>query len=278
MIKKSLLFRATIFSVFKLCSYPALWRHITYCIVIITRCFFLPQFRARFKKNKMLAQVDHPLDDTIPFDVSWVDIYMDFSPFWIRSQAALLQRFKKKAIPLVIDFIEALAGLYTVAAGIAKVSFSTTKRPRYYKKLKFALIHIFDPHLMCVPSLHVMVVLFTALRFEKQLSALGCETEFTDERSFVYKHALGITESILYVKQHSVNCIPIALWTMHSLDNLLYNDEEIARFYNKLFLERPDVQSHIVTFYNKLKNESQGAKDWRECIFAFLSEKQAVNG
>lgn len=284
MRKKSLLFRHVFFSIIKIFSYPELWRAACSCIAVITRDFFMLQFTARFKKNKIVSDCGHPLDSTIPFDTSWVDIYMDFSPFWIRTQAFLLELIRgrekrRQTILLVKNFMSGLIELYNAAASIARINFSTTQRPHYYKKIKFALIHLFDPHLMCVPSLHVMAVLYTALHFASQLKILNIENKFNSEIDFAYKHALDITASILYVKQHSINCIPLALYTMHSIDGIFFNDDEIERFYSSLFLEQtdfdaPSVRSHIENLYKKIKNEGEAAKDWREPVFAFLAERR----
>ena len=63
------------------------------------------------------------------------------------------------------DFIYTMGDLYAFAAEVYKRNMSTTKRPFYIARPRFFVIHMLDPHLMCIPSLHVMVVIHTYLQF-----------------------------------------------------------------------------------------------------------------
>lgn len=278
---KNLLSRPTVLSIFKICSYPALWRAVAASVFSIFKNFFYLQYKAvLFPRKYPLSAVDHALDDEIPFKPDKVSIYMDFSSFWIRVQGFLLQTFGEKAIPAVQDFILSIGALYDKAAEIYTDNMSTTKRPSYYGKFKFILIHLFDPHLMCIPSLHVMVVIrvYTKLRqIVRELS--GPDAALLEgEIEKVRAHALAITESILYVKQHSVNCIAAAMYTMTRFESALFPPEEAAAFTEALF-HCPDdldneiiikIKKHIRELYRQFLHEGETAADWRAPLFDFL--------
>ena len=74
----------------------------------------------------------------------------------------------------IIRFIE---GLYIRGSHIYNHALSTTKRPHYLKMFKFVVIHLFDPHLLCVPSLHVAIVVGVWAKVREILS----ETSFSEE-------------------------------------------------------------------------------------------------
>lgn len=207
---------------------------------ILTK-FFLAQYKALlFSKNCKITNVDHPLDDSIPFDPSWSGVYMDFSPFWFRTQSFLLKDFGKRAIPFVKEFINSIANLYDYATLVYKNNFSTTKRPPSKDKI-VRVIHTLDPHLMCIPSLHVMVVVWTYIKLRVTLRALGTEAQYEHELRSLRLRAIEITESILYVKQHSINCIAAALYALNCIDPVLIQEDEILQFIDDLFLSASDI-------------------------------------
>jgi hypothetical protein len=242
--------------------------------------FFYLQYRAvLFPKKIKISQVDHPLDNEIPFTPSWVDIYMDFSPFWIRSQAFLAKSFGKTANPYIDDFIHRISELYEFAGTVYKQNLSTTRRPFYLGKPGFVSIHIFDPHLMCIPSLHVMVVILTYTRLRQILDSLGAGEKYAYEIESVRRHAIDITESILYVKQHSINCIAAALYAMTCYDEQLFPVSEARDFVDALFIEsgpipaasRSAIKNHIFNLYTSFLEAKLKSGSWEQPLLDFLT-------
>ena len=173
-----------------------------------------------------------------------------------------------------------MGGLYAYAAEVYGKNLSTTERPYYIGRPQFLLIHTVDPHLMCVPSLHVMVVIRTYTLFAEILKSLGEESRFAQQAEELRLGALAITEAVLYVKQHSVNCIPAALYAMTCFDPGLFPPAEAERFVSGIFREAevPDkeasgeIREHILALYRRFLASSRPDKDWKEPLLDFLKE------
>jgi hypothetical protein len=231
-----------------------------------------------FGKRKKVSWVDHPLDVEIPFASSWIGVYMDFSPFWIRTQAFLAEAFGKAADPYIENFIHDIGELYAWAAIVYKRNFSTTRRPFYLGKPGFFYIHIFDPHLMCIPSLHVMVVILTYRKMTRILRALCAEKEYADELESVRRRAIDITESILYIKQHSINCIAAGLYAMTCFDEQLFPASEAQDFVGDLFVScgpvseqsSAAIRNHILELYRSFLNAKPARENWEQPLLDFL--------
>jgi len=275
------------------------------CVPSIFYNFFFRQFRAAFLPGRIpVTKVDHALDEKIPFVPSWVTIYLDFIHFWIRMISFYLRRYKRKVHVLMKDFIYSIGGLYAFAAEVYKKNMSTTKRPFYIARPRFFLIHLADPHLMCIPSLHVMIVIHTYLRFVDTAKKLG-EYEKLKDQALELKHgALAISQAILFVKQHSVNCIPAALYAMTCFSPELFPPKEAEAFTEMLFSPAPKadkalqkisvhpsaspltkiqeedkarIKSHIIKLYNQFLEEGKNAKSWEEPLLKFLREYGRYN-
>jgi hypothetical protein len=252
----------------------------TFTIKSVLYNFFYLQYKAvLFPRGVKITRVDHELDREIPFTPSWIGVYMDFSPFWMRSQAFLATTFGKDANPHIASFVHGIGELYAFAADVYRRNFSTTSRPFYLGKPGFVSIHLFDPHLMCIPSLHVMVVIMTYTRLRQVLSALGKEKEYTDEIEAARKRALDITESILYVKQHSINCIAAALYAMTRYDATLFPASEACNFTDRLLCNGPipadvrsAIKSHILELYRNFLDAGTRSENWEQPLLDFLSQ------
>ena len=61
---------------------------------------------------------------------------------------------------------------------------------------------------------------------DEEADALGRE---------LYDGAVAITETVLYIKQHSVNCIPAALYAMTRITPAEVTPIEVTRFIESLF-------------------------------------------
>jgi hypothetical protein len=221
--------------------------------------------------------VDHPLDKKIPFSPKWVGIYLDFVAFWVRIIGFLLDHYRRGGIGPAADFIDSMGRLYGFAAEVYSKNLSTTERPRYFANLRFLLIHAADPHLMCIPSLHVMVVIRSYTKFRDIIRSFGDEQRLAPQIEEIFRGALAITEAILYVKQHSVNCIPAAMYAMTRFDGNLFPPQEAEAFVSRLFVQGESpapgdgetIRSYILDLYGRFLKEGE-SKAWEEPLVQFL--------
>jgi hypothetical protein len=275
--------------------------HARRCIASIFYNFFFCQYRAalagRFnaKKSIPVSQVDHELDGLIPFTPEWINIYLDFVGFWVRMLGFLLKRFGEGGRKEAADFLDSMAGLYRFAGEVYRKNLSTTRRPFYIRRPRFLLIHLFDPHLMCVPSLHVMVAILSYTRFGQIMgSHAQGDSPLVEE---FRRGALDITGAILYVKQHSVNCVAAAMYAMTRFDRTAFPPEEAEAFAARFFgpggggnaglpctagLPRigndagAAVREHIVKLYRRFLSQGSGeagggeGEDWARPLLDFL--------
>ncbi|MCL2130614.1 MAG: hypothetical protein FWH35_09710 [Treponema sp.] len=259
------------------------------CIASIFRNFFLLQYRAAFLPGRIpVNKVDHPLDKKIPFLPGKVNVYLDFVAFWVRCTGFLVRSCGREVFEPVRNFLESMGNLYAYAAEVYSKNLSTTERPFYIKKPRFLLIHLVDPHLMCIPSLHVMVVIRTYTLFRDIIKKLDKEAAFSSQAEELFQGALDITEAVLYVKQHSVNCISAAMYAMSCFDPRLFPSQEAGRFVSYLFA-RPsennpvnnedgnEIREHIVSLYRHFlaQKEAPGtnpAGNWIEPLLDFLKK------
>ncbi|MBU0937063.1 MAG: hypothetical protein KKC64_15720 [Spirochaetes bacterium] len=241
--------------------------------------FFGVQWHERVSPRRTaISSVDHELDSLVPFAPGYVGIYMDFIPFWIRTAAWLRFYYGKKADRETAGFVRGIASLYRIAASVYYARLSTTKRPFYVKRPRFALIHLTDPHYACVPSLHVMIVVYAWLSFRAIVRRHEDDGLLRPRILELRAGAMAITESILYVKQHSVNCISAALYVIAILFPGLLPQEEAELFISELFLTQPKplaadaavIRAHILHLFRRFMNEGRAAADWRKPLLDFL--------
>ncbi len=228
----------------------------------VLRDFFWLQFSVKLGVRKIpILDVDHPLDKSVPFTPERVGVYLDFVAFWIRPIGYIRERFGREAEQ---DALESLLTLidrcYRDAAEVYRFRMTTTKRPKYYRG-HFLTIHLFDPHYLCVPSLHVIIVVLAYTFYRKTFKELGMEGEEAELLNReLYEGAVAIAETVLYIKQHSVNCIPAALYAMTRITPEEVTPVEVIRFTESLFAGAEDVspeqvkkiQSHIADMYERL--------------------------
>jgi hypothetical protein len=213
-------------------------------------------------------------------------IYHDFSAFWVRTAAALARSVSPLAAG---DFIDSVGALYVAAAEVYSRHLSTTTRPRYFGNIGCIVIQLFDPHLLCVPSLHVMVCVHTWIKARYLLEKHGiAETE----KAYIeklFRRAVLITESILYMKQHSVNCIPAALYAMNCFEPALFTRRDISAFAQALFMSkenaeipqkmRDNIRLYVKTVYAAFMREREQLlaaenDDWTAPLITFLKNYQ----
>ncbi len=157
------------------------------------------------------------------------------------------------------------------------------------------VIHMLDPHLMCIPSLHVMVVIYTYTAFAKIIKSFGDEEKLKDQVLEMKYGALAIIQAILFVKQHSINCIAAALYAMCCYRYDLFSQEEAEKLLDLVFSPIPDfgvhtknvhpsyapktklpddvkkeIKEHILNLFRRFLSEKNSAKSWDEPLLRFL--------
>ncbi|MDR0624119.1 MAG: hypothetical protein LBG10_06780 [Treponema sp.] len=239
--------------------------------------FFFCQYRAALLPGRIpVTAVDHPLDAKIPFTPSRVAVYLDFVAFWVRIVSFLFRSYRRRAYHSAGEFIESIGRLYAFAGEVYRKHLSTTRRPFYISRPRFLLIHMADPHLMCIPSLHVMVVIRAYTKFRAIIRGLGDEARFSRQIKEISGGALAITEAILFVKQHSVNCVAAAMYAMTCFEEALFPPEEAERFASRLFtrsLPPADgelLRTHIINLYRQFLSQRETATTWGEPLVNVL--------
>ena len=266
---------------FKSITVPCLRLVSARCVFSIIKNFFFLQYRCALLKRVPVSKADHPLDEKIIFNPSWVSIYLDFVNFWVRMLSFFLRNFKRRAYIPVMNFIESMDRLYAFASIVYRKNLSTTKRPFYIKKPKFFLIHLTDPHLMCIPSLHVMVVIRTYTLFKEAIKSLGEELRYAPQLEELRRGAIAITEAVLYIKQHSVNCVSAAMYAIACFEPRLFPLVEAERFVSGLFcgtqeentVSKEDslmIREHILSLYRSFIAQKEKSNDWTEPLLGFL--------
>ena len=274
------------------------------CLSSIIRNFFLRQYRAVLLPGRIpISKADHPLDRKIPFVPSWITIYIDFGSYWVRIMTFFLRGYGRRTFAAVRDFIVSMGDMYTFVGKLYRQNLSTTDRPFYIATPRFLVIHLLDPHLLCIPSLHVMVVILTYTTFAAILRSLGDEDKCRAQIEEMKQGALAITQSVLFVKQHSVNCIPTALYAMTSYNAKLFPPGEAESFVNRLFEKAPpassltgrlpsnykvrpwaapgtklppediaEIKAYIISQYRRFLAEGKNASSWEEPLLHFMSK------
>lgn len=252
--------------------------------------FFIAQFHLFKRKSKRqpVAQIDHPLDKNIPFTPEWVNIYLDFIKVWVFGVVWMRKYFGPKAMKYIYAIIKDMKSLYRTASKVYLQCQSTTIRPPKVKG--FGTIHATDPHLHCLPSLHVMIIIYTGFFFpkviEKIAAEVNCKDDFTEESNHFRTQALIITESILYVKQHSINCIPAALFTLKNLFPGIESEYGVEFIKNLLseskpaVTEREKISAYMVSLYKRFNKtlETRKDNDFVSVMVNFLfNYKQNIN-
>ncbi len=239
--------------------FPALVR---YLWVVITR-FFLPQFRQLiFSKTRRVVNVDHELDKHIPFDPSKVELYMSFIQIWIRTISLIRWQLGRRANVDVARFLNSLTDCYLEAWEVYRKCLSTTVRPARAANQHFRMIYAMDPHFCCIPSLHVMIVVFTAIKAQaiyERHDRMDLGATVVED---IYQQAVDITETIIYVKQHSVNCISAALYMMSNI-HPRFGREQARHLIGLLFkddlpsVEYEQIDAYIYRLYEKFMDDSR---------------------
>ncbi len=256
-------------------------------LYVVVKDFFLLQFLQAIKlTHRTVVHVDHPLDDKIPFDPSKMDVYLDFINFWIRPLSMLIKRIGvKRAAPYALEWLHAITLAYSQASRMYRHCMSTTNRPDYNETLQFRQVHFLDPHLLCVPSLHISICAMVIV-FYRKLFAIE---DFTKEEKEAWSKELfdgatEISETVLYVKQHSVNCIAGAYYMVTKLFKDLMSPSDAILFTSCLFSKATDIKDedkqaihkHIAFTYERFLLEGAFEDDWYDSILRWINTYEKI--
>lgn len=234
--------------------------------------FFIPQYLEKLHIMRVrVKHVDHPLDGRIPFDPGLLPVYMRFINFWVDTIAMLEVKFGVwKGSLLGARLLRYLKLSYSSAYDIYSYCMTTTDRPdsddRGVKALRRA-----DPHFFCVPSLHIAIVVLTYSFYRK----LFAEEDFTEGEkkawlSELREEGFAIGRSVLYLKQHSVNCLPAALYMMCRIAPELFTPEDARVCISQLLIpaehvlpaDKAEITVYISSLFGRLMDDARGAEDW----------------
>lgn len=262
---------------------PKILPHTVAYIHTVTADFFGLQFLRKFKLVRIpILNLETPLDKKIPFAPQHLNDYLGFVNFWIRPLAMLIKILRSKnAAPYLAEFFSLLKKSYKSAAQIYRFCMTTTRRPLYKKRTYFVILRALDPHYMCVPSLHIAIVSLCYAFFRDVLQKENFSAEqrelWTRE---IYEGAIKIAETVLYVKQHSVNCIPAALYMMTRIVPKIFSESDAQKFLSDMFVTRRDIpqdaREEIVNYmknlFTRFYEEGKNSDEWNAPIKNWMKE------
>jgi hypothetical protein len=127
-----------------------------------------------------------------------------------------------------------------------------------------------------------MVVIRTYTLFEEITKTLGVEKQFAVQAEELRCGAAAITEAVLYVKQHSVNCVSSAMYAVSRFDPRLFPPDEAERFVSGLFdknkneekspaeKEANEIREYILSLYRCFLAEGESGGDWTKPLLDFM--------
>jgi len=145
-----------------------------------------------------------------------------------------------------------------------------------------------------------MVVIWTYTKFAAILRSFNDAGRYAAQIEEMKQGALAITQAILFVKQHSINCIAASLYAMTRFGGELFPPEEAESFINLLFWEAPPaapvqtlpanykvrpwvaprtkipaedasiIKGHIISLLRRFLEEGKTARKWEEPLLNFM--------
>jgi hypothetical protein len=243
--------------------------------------FFLPQFQSRLMPwVRPVAVVGHPLDRLIPFRPREVRTYLGYMGFWMKSMLFLYDQLGKPALPDIRDSFDQVCLLYREAGSIyRRCQSTTTTRPAMPPNPYFVAVYLFDPHLHCIPSLHILLVCYNQhqlveiLHRHGRLDA-GCLPAVREAEA----QAVRVSEAILSVRQHSLLDIAPSLFLLTALFPGFGRkavDEHVRRLFRGWKLPervKCSMRSCILEGYRAMMREHAAGKKngHREVLLRFL--------
>lgn len=265
--------------------HPSTWHHLFRYLRTVIKDFFWLQFKRKLGLSKTkIISVDHPLDDKVPFCPEKIDVYLDFINFWVRPLTLVTRRCKKDAVKIFNDYFDLINECYRQAAEFYRFRMSTTRRPQGLANRKFFWLKTLDPHFLCVPSLHVSIMVLTCTYFKRIFNQQGfSEEEKSLYNGVLYKGAIEIAETVLYIKQHSVNCIASALYMMQFVLAGEFSVQDSVNFINAMFSHAPKIadadrkaiNEHLNYLFEQLLLEGVNDYDWLDPLKRWILNYEA---
>jgi hypothetical protein len=235
------------------------------------REFFIPQFQSRLLPGiRPIAVVSHALDDSLPFVPSLFRSYLGYFTVWLKTLSCLYRRYGKLALRDIERMMRDVVLLYDASGRVyRRCQSTTTSRRAAPSNPYFLLILLFDPHLHCIPSLHVLTVCYNYHQTRKIVMKLDPNGAAGSQvAAETYRMALRITEATLLVKQHSLIDIGPSLFLLSRLFPD-YGEREIRRFVSQLFADSPvldpdaaaRVRRAVLQSYGQLLSLQRGRAD-----------------
>ncbi len=245
--------------------------------------FFLPQYlQVIHLKHIPVKHVDHKYDEFIPYKTEFITTYLQFVKYWIRPMVMLTKRFGWwNGAKLGSEYMNYLSHAYRYAWEIYSQSFTTTYRPAEKQNKTLRKTQNADPHFMCVPSLHISVcaltISFYRMLFQREKFSSE-EAEYWDRE--IYGLGKEIAESVLYLKQHSVNCIPSALYMISKKFPELFPPEMAVELVEDFLSEKDDIteenkkliREHILFQYERFLIEGIQFDNWKDPVLRWLKD------
>jgi hypothetical protein len=260
------------------------WRMVKRWLALIWNAvhhFFLPQYQsALWPRRRLVATLVHPLDQDIPFRPRKVVTYLGYITFWYKTLRWFYDRIGGAALPDIRRSMDEVLILYKEAGAIYRRCQSTTstRAPLPWHPY-FSVIYLLDPHLACIPSLHVLLICHNDLGAARILRRHGPQPEGGRLLEEVREEAARIIEAVLLVKQHSLVDIAPSLFLLTALFPDDYGLEEVADFVSRLFRDWPIEESVkarmralVFSTYEQFVREweAKGRNGHREQILEFL--------
>jgi hypothetical protein len=243
------------------------------------RFFFYPQFETRFfPKRRPVVAVDHPLDALVPFKPGLVDEYLTFFFLWINTALYFSRAGGGAGVEAFRDWIKEMTGLYHDCGAVYLRCQSTTERPQDAANSRFSIIHSLDPHLHCVPSLHILIVVANWVMAERHAALLGGGERAARAVAYARQEALRITESVLFVKQHSANCVAVSLFLLRVRFPEFGDGRALACAESLFSYDRAGeeaeraIRDHVRGLYSRLWDgyAARGDGDWKAVVMEYL--------
>jgi hypothetical protein len=225
------------------------WRMVKRWLALIGNAvlhFFLPQYRSLlWPRRRRLATLAHPLDRDIPFRPREVVTYLGYISFWFKTLRWFYDRIGGAALPDIRRSMDEVLLLYKEAGAIYRRCQSTTStRAPLPNHPYFAVIYLLDPHLACIPSLHILLICHNDLGAARILRRHGLRGEEAERlREAVREEAARIIEAVLLVKQHSLVDVAPSLFLLTALFPGEYGRQEVADSVSRLFRDWPVAES-----------------------------------
>ena len=260
------------------------WRLVKRWVALIWKAvdhFFLPQYRSvLWPRRRLVATLSHPLDRDIPFSPREIVTYLGYITFWFKTLRWFYDRLGGAVLPDIRRSMDEVLVLYQEAGAIyRRCQSTTTTRAPLPRHPYFALIYLLDPHLACIPSLHVLTICHNDLGAARILRRHGPQPEGGRVLEEVREEAARIIEAVLVVKQHSLVDVAPSLFLLTALFPDDYGREAVADFVSRLFRDwrveespKARMRALVLSTYDEFVTgwEASGRSGHREQILKFL--------